>query len=343
MYVTHDFSSSNRITPGTEIQLINGLSVSFLYDILISRQIRDGENLTYPNWILERWFNTYYSYHMGNPSNYQLVLRHPDGRNEYVTIEGLTRDSISYYRQLRYGASEESTDPKGLTLSIDETQRMAVMTIKDFHTSVLKKTYKQQFKKIIADFFQQIQDRHIAYLILDLRDNQGGDMINGQILLSHLLDKPFQVVRGYAKVDPKTYTDPLIRLKPAKGAGTSLYQPRAERFHGELYVLINGGSFSNSGIVSSVLRAHQRATFIGEETGGNPAMLSAGGKYFLLPNTKTQVLIPTHQYDIQGRLANTGRGLMPDHPIRPLWRDIVNQVDPELQFTLDLIQQKRMH
>ncbi|MBK9411998.1 MAG: hypothetical protein IPN61_01005 [Bacteroidetes bacterium] len=38
-------------------------------------------------------------------------------------------------------------------------------------------------------------------MILDLRDNQGGELTYGKLLVSHLIDKPFSLIESYYKVN----------------------------------------------------------------------------------------------------------------------------------------------
>lgn len=342
MYVVKVYSSDKRLTPGTEIQIINGVNASFLYDLMIRRQIRDGYNLTYPAWILERYFAEYYSYHIGNPDSFTLNTRRPDNTYETITINGLTKDSIAYYRKSLY--NEPSGDElfnTGITLSVDTSLHAAVLTIKDFHNDHLHDTYRQNFKQVISALFTKINEQPIEHLILDLRNNQGGDIENGVMLLSYLLDTTFQAVQSYSKVDPKTYQIPMARLKPVTGPMMGPQEPQKNNFKGKLYVLTNGGSFSNSAIVCSALQAYHRCAFIGEETGGNPNVIAGGGKYTTLPKTRTQILVPNLQFEIRLKAQNPGTGIQPDHLVKPTLQDILAGRDPILNYTYQLIRENK--
>ena len=62
---------------------------------------------------------------------------------------------------------------------------------------------------------------------------------------------------------------------------------KPQAFQGKVYVLINGGSFSASCILSSNLQGSKRAVFVGEETGGTYNGTVAGRMPLLeLPNSK---------------------------------------------------------
>ncbi len=342
MYVVKVYSSNDELTPGTEIQIINGVNAAFIYNLMMQRQIRDGYNKTYPAWILEQYFAEYYSYHLGNPSAFTLQTHKRDNTFETFTIKALPKDSIAYYKKTKYGELRgDALFNTGITVAIDTSIHTAILTIKDFHNDILRTTYHQKFKEAIEDCFSQIQKNQIEHLILDLRNNQGGDIENGVTLLSNLLDIPFKVIESYSEVDMKTYQIPMARLKPVSGPAMGMHEPLPVHYTGKLYVLTNGGSFSNSAIVCSALQRYNRCTFIGEETGGNPGIFSGGGKYINLPNTKTKVLVPNLQYELRSKFQYSATGLQPDYSIAPTLDDLLAGRDPVLIYAYHLIKEYR--
>ena len=74
------------------------------------------------------------------------------------------------YPQVSFGKKEKD----GLLLDVDVESKTAVLTIKDFHADILKKYYKQRFKKTITGYFARIKESGVQHLILDVRNNQGG-------------------------------------------------------------------------------------------------------------------------------------------------------------------------
>ncbi|MCI1265005.1 MAG: S41 family peptidase [Saprospiraceae bacterium] len=330
MVYTHDGS----IPIGSEIIRINHVEVTEIIKQLGTRLVRDGYNLTYPNWILNNYFRQYYSFIYDHPDNYVIDYK-TNGQVFTATIKALPIDSIFYYRQKHYPNKTFSNLPNdGLKLNFINENNYAILTIKDFHNDVLKKDYKQNFKSVIALFFEQIKNSQTENLILDLRNNQGGDIENGVYLLSYLLDKPFSIVQKYYRVDKN-------KLKQCKGPSLGQHIPESNPFKGKLYVLINGGSFSNSGIVASCLQSNHRATFIGQETGGNPHVIAGFTKDITLPNTKIQVQIPTKQFVITDKLNNDGHGVIPNHIVEPILKDILENKDTVLDYTINLINKSK--
>ena len=330
LYPDMVYTSDNSIPAGAEITSINNVEAAEIIQQLSERQVRDGNNLTYPTWILSNYFRQYYSFILGNPASYSISYK-VNGQANTASIKALPKDSIYFYRQKNYPNKTFLNLPnEGLKLSIENNNKYAVLTIKDFHNDVLKKEYKQNFKKVIAACFEQINKSKTENLVVDLRNNQGGDIENGVYLLSYLLDKPFSVVQEYNCVENN-------EVRHCHGPSLGQHPPKSNNFKGKLYVLINGGSFSNSGIVSSCLQTNNRATFIGQETGGNPNVITGFIKEIKLPNTKIQVQVPTKQFVITGKANNNGRGVMPDHVVIPELADILEGKDTELNYTIDLI------
>ncbi len=331
IYVDQVCTSDTRIPEGAEITRINDLNATTLLDQLMERQIRDGHNSTYPTWILGNYLREYYAFNFGHHDQFEIGYR-VNGETATATIAALPKDSIYRYRQQRYPNKIFTKQPgDGIQLQIGANNEYALLTIRDFHNEVLQDEYKQHFSKTIRNYFRKILDSKTTNLILDLRNNQGGDVENGVMLLSYLFKKPFKVLEGYACVNKNG------SLKPCGGPALGSHNPNANGFNGNLYVLVNGGSFSNSGIVASCLKAYNRAIFIGEETGGNPHVINGDSKDIELPNTGIYAEIPTKQYIIRNTAANNGRGIFPDHSIKPTIQDLLRGVDTALAFTVGLI------
>ena len=332
LYVDKVCTADPGIPNGAEILSINNVMSSDIIEQLTIRQIRDGYNSTYPRWILNNYFREYYSYIFGHPG--QFVISYKSGTiTKTATLRALSKDSIYYYQDLKY--PERNNLPKvneGITLRISKDSNFAALKIKDFHNNILRKEYRQNFKKTITRFFEELQQSGVEHLILDLRDNQGGDIPNGALLVSYLLDTPFSIVQAYYQVGKDG-------LRKSKGQSLGTFQPKTKSFKGALYVLINGGSFSNSGIVVSCLKRNNRGIFIGEETGGNNKILAGYVKNISLPNTKIQVQIPTRQFLLDSHLVLTGHGTTPDIPVQNSIEQLINNTDTIMNQTLELIRQ----
>ena len=335
LYTTGCWCSNDAVPPGAEILGIGDRDAADIWHFMMERQIRDGYNTSYPEWILNRWFRNYYAFHYGWSDYYDIRYQAQGQPARTVRLAAMSNEEIAKCRPPAPGRGQ------GIALRTDTLAKTAVLTIRDFHGEVLRSVYGQRFKPVISRHFESINRLGIQDLVIDLRDNQGGDIGYGAFLLAYLIDRPFKTVEGgYGKVR-RNGTAGTERLRNTRGPSRGWHQPRRHTYKGRLYMLINGGSFSNSAIVCSALRRYTRCTVVGEESGGNPALINGSGNYSALPNTRIKVLVPDLQFRIQEPASNNGRGIMPDYTVRPGLADQINNQDLVLAFTLNLIHTKR--
>lgn len=330
LWIDMIFTKNAPIPEGAEILSINNVKAEEIIKQLLDRQVRDGNNLSYPAWILNHYFREYYSYIFGHPN--QVNVQYKNNIVEHTAILScLSKDSISFLRQLKYpNRVPQKKANEGLTLKFATDNQYAILTIKDFHKAVLQQEYQQDFYKAMDDYFKALSLKKTGNLILDLRDNQGGELLYGAYILSYLMNKPFTVLDTYYTIDPSKSDH---SLRQSKGQALGIHQPKDLAFSGAIFVLINGGSFSNSGIVAACLKRNQRAKFIGEETGGSSKVLAGYSKNHVLKNTGIEVQIPTKRFLLDEAMPLSGRGVFPDYQVATN----VGGEDAVLQFAIDLI------
>ncbi len=328
LYVKKSLTKLKLINEGTIIDSINGVSSNTIIQELLDRQVRDGNNLSYALWILDTYFREYYSYTFGYPSNFRFAISIND-TSQTVNSYALSKDSIYYYQELNY-PNQSSQSNKAIYCNYDSSGTTAMLKIKDFHSNLLRSVYGQNFKKEIKPIINQLLESKSENLIIDLRDNQGGNIEYSIFLLSYLLEKPFRVVNEYQKLKKG-------ELTKCNGPYMGYHKPSKHQFKGKIYVLINGGCFSNSVIFSSCLRENAQVTFVGTETGGNPHVLGAYSKNYELPNTKIRVEIPTKRFILTNLEMNDAQGLKPTYIIKKSIQDNIASFDTELAFIFELI------
>jgi len=109
-----------------------------------------------------------------------------------------------------------------------------------------------------------------------------------------------------------------------------------------VFVLIDGYSFSASCVVSSLLEQEERATFIGEETGGGYAGTNAmQTPIFTLPNTMIRVRAPLWALYHNISTADKGRGIFPDYPTNPTMQNRIDKYDVDMEKVYELIGTKK--
>ncbi|MEO7983158.1 MAG: S41 family peptidase [Bacteroidota bacterium] len=340
LYCAQNSTAEIAIKNGTEITSINGIPAKQLIEELLNRQLRDGYNETYPRWIINNYFRGYYSFIYGHPELFTITYKENNYEKKY-TGKALTLDSIRYYRQKYPFANGSYNVNKGISLIINKEATTAVVTIRSFDNGTFKKEYKQSYAKEIRSYFKTIRRNNIQHLIIDIRGNQGGNPVYVRKLLARLFMARFTVALQAGKVKKPQAAAWTERNKkkyfPRYAIGS--FHPNKNAFTGKLYVLIDGGTYSAAGQFASVIDKYHRAVFIGEETGGNKAII--GGFFFprknILPHTRIEIS-PARLYTFYRQPAsNNGHGVYPDHIVAPTITDIIERRDPAMEFSWRLI------
>ncbi|MBV5281072.1 MAG: hypothetical protein JZU53_01425 [Paludibacter sp.] len=239
---------------------------------------------------------------------------------------------------------------------------IAVIKIADF--------VKGNYRKFYKNSFLRLDSLKTKTVVIDLRNNTGGALREVKHLYSYLADSSFRFVTK-SEVSSKTSLWHIIPFKhkplwqqavqtlfiPSilewdiysflltnKGkdgkyrfpfAESRLAHPKSKRFKGKVYVLINGGSFSASSLLSSNLHGSKRATFIGQETGGAYNGCVAGIMPTLtLPKSKLSIRFGLLVCQSPFQSKTDGHGILPDKEINPTLHDRINANDPELEWVL---------
>ena len=310
-YVLENNSADSGIAAGLEVVSINGVAAGEVRRQLLMRSIRDGYNETYPTWLLDHYFAAYYRFCFGEPEEFLLELRGKSGVVFQKRIRALTRDSVTYYRALRYGQDHPVVEAGlGIVARRKDDGQTAILKISSFDPDILQSRYQQDYRRAMDSVFLWLERMRITRLVVDLRDNQGGDFPPGRYLLAYLLATPASFLFG--------------------GPEARVIRPAAHRFAGKLVVLVNGGSFSSTAIVAAILEREKRAVFVGEETGGNKYLISGDPAEVLLPHTGISCSISTVIFRI-GKGVNNGHGVMPEYRVVPGIEDRLARRDPALE------------
>ncbi|MCH2229203.1 MAG: S41 family peptidase [Crocinitomicaceae bacterium] len=338
-YITKNYSVNN-VEIGAQLLSINGIDVNVIRETILSRVFRDGNNTTYPYWILNNFFRAYYNFCFGTSDSYEIALKEDFKKIQTVHLSGLTHKEISEARKVKYPEySLRIGQEKGIDLKLDKTK--ATLTIRSFENKLLKENYNQKFRRSIKAHFQTILESGVENLIIDIRGNQGGELTNGLFLLKYVMAEQFQAVQKFTKVDKRFYDSTTKRNKPVRGGVGGFHTPFKDNYKRNLFLLVNGGSFSCSGIVSQVLKKTNRSVIIGTETGGSAyTVVGVPNKDIILPNSQIQITIPLREFILQGYEKKIKGGVIPDIIIEPDISDILSDQDTEYNYALKLIKSK---
>jgi hypothetical protein len=213
------------------------------------------------------------------------------------------------------------------------------------------------FTRAIDSVFAAMREKDTRALILDLRGNPGGVDELGAMLVSRLVTAPFRYFDRIhlASVRPSFNTwlpgtserlaagvlpDPAggYLVTPALHPGVAEQQPARTPFRGRVVVLIDGGTFSTAADVAAVLRHLNRATFVGEETGGGYEGNTSGlNALVTLTHSRLGLKIPMYGYwNAVSAPTQRSRGTIPDRPVPGIVDDLMRGVDTPMQAALEL-------
>jgi C-terminal processing protease CtpA/Prc len=246
--------------------------------------------------------------------------------------------------------------PPYLSLTINEQQRTAVLKIKWFQNDVLQGA-NEQFKPFIDSVFTTIQAQKIDNLVIDIRNNGGGESENASYLYAYLTQQSFRFLHAM-EANEKTYKDDLkrsIQYQPATGTnryqtvdsttqyqqlfGFNVQQPVQYNYTGKLYVLIDGLTTSAAAQFAALVKQNKRGVLIGEAAPGSLYGGSGRGySYFYLPHSGLLTMIS--QYRLY--MSDPGKKvkdvvIIPDHKPQRSIQDTLSGKDKDLEYAEKLI------
>lgn len=282
---------------------------------------------------------------------------------EKKALKSANKQKRKYNR--KHGFIEETKNHTRNFRFMEEDSTVAYMNLRSFTNGSYRKFYKESFQKL--------DSAKTKHLILDLRDNGGGRIAEINDLYAYLTNTDYRFLEDSevtsrtpfltavmsnttpnsikvlgALVSPLVVIHNVIKTKKKDGKlyyrfnYTKSKRSKSNHFTGDIYVLINGNSFSASSLISTHLQATKRAFFVGEETGGAYNGTVAGiYKIYELPTTKLNVRMGLMQIDAPYKQAPDGYGVKPDVTIVPTAEDLFLKKDVELEWVLDHIDKKR--
>lgn len=203
-------------------------------------------------------------------------------------------------------------------LKCNPEKNYALLTINSFSSY----PNLERVKEFINNSFSEIARNNISNLILDLRENTGGDPNFAAYLLSYI--EPEAVI--YFEKPYDEYEDLARPIPPAV----------ENRFSGKVYVLIDGEGFSTTGHFCALLKYHRIGTLIGEEL-GSTYTCNDNSQNLILKNTGFKIRMPTRSYAVAVKNISDRRGIPPDHFVAETIEDVIKGRDAVLEFAMNLI------
>jgi hypothetical protein len=365
-YISHNASSDTTLRRGTELISIDNQPVAHIHKTLMAgdRSGSDGENTTgRAQWSLTQ-FADYYAAWYGSQDSVQVRYRLPgDTLIRQTRLACPTAETFRQRLTKRYATDfdrrAEWRQPNLSVRLIDSVAHTAVLRVSSFLNPPGFDPFQRQYKRRLRAAFRQVRAAGVRHLIVDLQNNGGGSVLNSARLLQYWLTDPFTVMQAEhmnraARAEMITRWNPFSALnfslsyKPDGGNG---FANRATRrrfgpvrrlaYRGELYLLMNGASFSAATSVLAKTLDAGRGTFIGEATGGAYWGDFAGQfKLITLPHSQLQVRIPLKKLTHAVALHHAnGFTVEPDFGVSARYDDVLQNRNYALRYALQLIGQ----
>jgi hypothetical protein len=360
-FVLRDLSGATKSLSGARIDSINGLRASEIIDRLKQSLSFDGSSPSGREHDAGREFGRALLRLFNVVPPYDVTLWQR-GELQRAVLHGVAQPTLTdLWRELY---PHDQAAASGLSFP---AANIALISVAHWDTG---EEGSVDLSKKFKEWFATLKMRRIRSLIIDVRDNGGGEETLGTELLSYLVDHRFYyyrcaVLRGnafgflkYAEQDGTPYAELLLqysRPSPPECLSLGPYSltnrpnlgpqvPRAPIYSGAIYLLLNGGSFSTSAEFAANLRSHTNAILVGQTSSGAYYGNNSGITIpLVLPNSRLRLSVPTVAYYLAVRAGPSSKsGVVPDFLISENIGQSARSVDAEMAAVRALIEKRSM-
>ncbi|MBN3034563.1 MAG: hypothetical protein JW861_03195 [Bacteroidales bacterium] len=231
-----------------------------------------------------------------------------------ATLSGLSWEELS-------GRIQQNLTPvKGNSLSIDEVNRIAVIHFEEMEAL-------DRFSRFADSAFRVIRERGASDLIIDIRENGGGDSRVADELFQYISPVPFQQVGSLTEKLSRRQMHYLettygVQFGPGDTTGIRTYdappliplRDNPWRFTGNTILLTSHNTFSAAADLAWTFRYFRMGTVAGEETGGMAVSFGAVIPQSL-PHTGIEIGVSSKLACNYGATGEEIHGALPDHEV----------------------------
>ena len=355
MVVANLNKQDSTIKRGDFIKAINGIRSADLINIMLNYMVADGyaENVNYIR--LSSSFPYFHRNIFGLYPKYFVQYTDSTGLEKSTLIPYYAPRQDSVKREIKKERQRErKADPKeklAKTRSLTFDSGYTLMTINRFT--------KGKLSPFIRSSFREMKKKNTQNLIIDIRANGGGDINKSVLLTRYLSNTSFKVADSvfsksknfnpYSSHISHSFFNNIgltfLTRKRADGRyhfgfwERHVYSPKKRNhFDGNVFILINGLTFSASTLFCNAIEDQANVLTVGEESGGgwygNSGVLIPS---MTLPHTQLRVRLPFFRLVQYRHVEQKGSGVLPELYIGPNWRDMLNGVDTKLEAVKKII------
>jgi len=316
LYIVED-PVNTGIVLGSKITAINDKKISDLFVEFEQYFSTDGLNKTFIEYKLNEYFRYLYYEWIDQSESFTIeYIEYETGELKNVTVDAVLMEDLPGYSDWnRWNATYNDS--------------YAIMELNSFYASSTGHAgnagaTESDFYDFYESFFKEVEDRNIEHVILDLRDNGGGSLSTTTKLLSYIQSIEQSFYHTECITCDSEYKDLITN---------STYH-----FDGELYTLVGGGSYSQTSLLTSLIKDQNIGVLIGDETPGS-YILNDKKQTYRLTNTGAllDVTKSVSYTNVDDTMFVHGEGIQPDFKVHMTIDDYLNGVDTVLEFTIDMI------
>ncbi|MEO6285489.1 MAG: S41 family peptidase [Dyadobacter sp.] len=342
--------STNESFRGKYLEMINGKPVGEIVKELRKQMFIDGFVQSSADAQIEQYFSAWYADFIQDGEEFQLAFKDESGRETSSDVAGISNET---WQELNKKTSSLIATNR-LEMKNDS---VALLRIPGFYSN----NGNKHFISFLDSSFSEIRKKNIQNLIVDVRDNEGGNDVLGKELFARMAVKDFnyydrievkvktkkQVPNYKAAYFPKfiglarlfIHKDEQGRLLFKKHKNLGAHHPQKDTYRGKVWFLTNGLSYSVTSEFLAVAKSENRGVFAGAESGGTYEGDNSGTfVIFKLPATGLDLGVPVGGYYMAVKPAEKpGRGIIPDMTILPTRQDLLENRDPAIPLILKKI------
>ncbi len=327
-FVLKDFSAKNNLPIMAEVLSINNQSIPEIVEALLKYMPGDGRILSGKMNRLNKDFGALYFWFIDQPGYFNIKLKPQfDANPTAVKVPAISTNEIDKFAVKRYGHDVDYEQKINEVYELDFNDNYALLKLKSFNRELITGG-KLEVRNFYKAIFKKILDKKVDNLVIDLRGNGGGSRNFAVEIVPYLMKGIKEGV---------LFTSEMFNQRFKK---VKIPKPSHYRFKGNLFLMINGGTFSNGSVIAAYAKEFGDAIIIGEESGSRSEGFVAGSKKIItLPNTLIEVQIPIDwlQFNFTNMQTKQNRGVLPDYEVRYSPEEKIKKVDKEFDLVLKLI------
>lgn len=308
--VGHAFAYLNKYTAAYSPVFIEGrIFVDSPNEYLLENGFKDKDEIIAINGTsINEWLETNEKYTSASTPEAKMLMTALDAMRSW-------EDTIVSYKILRDADTLEIALPlKKRNLIFDKSNNVNIVESKILHDSIGYINIISMMDPVTEEFKTAYKNLStLPYLIVDIRNNGGGNSGNGREIAEYLIREP----------------------QPHCVSLSTIMQPQDNSYKGTLYLLIDTYTFSAAESFALDIKESGNATLMGLPTGGDTGnspktFHTENGIYFRLPTNEPSKSPKGFPME--------GVGIDPDFKVHQIVSDFMNGHDTVLDFTIKVIQ-----